>query len=258
MARRERSTVPPNHYVIAIALRPVRMRLVSVSNTIFEGTMPTGMVHVSEPGQTVEADFFSPCDFVHFHVAAAYVRDRREATGLHCTARAQSEDRRLRDLLFRDDLAAQLSRTLTDEFGGGDPHYAASVGQTILMRVLASRPAASRVGALPKWRLRRVQELLAANIAEPITLADLAEAAGLSRMHFAAQFRAATGCSPHEYLLQHRIECAKQMLTSMDMPIVEVALSVGFQTQSHFSTVFKRLAGETPARWQRCRRAGMR
>jgi AraC-like DNA-binding protein len=209
--------------------------------------MPTGMIHVTEPGQVVDAEFFSPCDFIHFHVAAGYLQDRHVA--------AASTQRSLRDLLVRDELAAQLSRSLTEDLDGGDPLYAHSVGQTILMRVLARRPATPCVGALPKWRLRRVQEHLTANIAEPISLADLAGAAGLSRMHFAAQFRVATGCRPHDYLLQHRIEHAKQMLISTDTPLVEVALSVGFQTQSHFSTVFKRLAGDTPARWQRAQRA---
>jgi len=75
--------------------------------------------------------------------------------------------------------------------------------------------------------------------------------AGLSKMHFAAQFRAATGYRPHEYLLHQRVERAKAMLSSLEMPLVEVALSVGFRAQAHFSTVFKRLTGETPGRWRR-------
>ena len=122
-----------------------------------------------------------------------------------------------------------------------------------MMRLLTRRRPSSppRVAALLKWRLQRVQDHIDANIAEPISLAELAAAAGLSRMHFAAQFRAATGCSPHEYLLQQRIECAKAMLSSAGVSLAETALNVGFQTQSHFSTVFKRLTGETPARWQR-------
>jgi AraC-like DNA-binding protein len=181
-------------------------------------------------------------------VAAAYLRDRH--------AVAVFEGRSLRDLVVRDELAAQLSRSLTLAPNGGDPFYLESVGQTVLMRALAPRPAPPRVGGLPRWRLRRVQEYLAANLSEPISLADLAGVAGLSRMHFAAQFRVATGCRPHDFLLQHRIESAKRILAEKNTPLVEVALSVGFQTQSHFSTVFKRLVGESPARWQRARRAG--
>ena len=251
-ARVERSAAPFDRYVIGVALRPVRIRVGRGTETAFEGMMPSGMVHVTEPGQALEAEFFGPCDFIHYHVAADVLHDCR--AGLGQGGCEDAGPRRLRDLLHRDDLAAQLSRTLTDDAEGGDPAYADSVGRTILMRVLARRPQAARVGTLPKWRLRRVQEYLVANISEPISLADLAEAAGLSRMHFAAQFRVATGCRPHDYLLQQRIERAKQMLADTDTPLVEVALSVGFQTQSHFSTVFRRLAGETPGRWQRTRR----
>jgi AraC family transcriptional regulator len=83
-----------------------------------------------------------------------------------------------------------------------------------------------------------------------ISLSDLANVAGLSRMHFAAQFRAATGYRPHDYLLYQRIESAKEILSGTDVPLAQVALTVGFHAQAHFSTVFKRLTGDTPARWR--------
>ena len=248
------ATCLADRYVIGVALRPVRLRMGRGDDAVFEGTMSTGTVHVTEPGQTAEAEFFTPCDFVHFQVAAGYFRDRQAVSSCELSAaneQASPGERSMRNLVVHDKLAAQLSRTLTVDLNGGDPFYAESVGRTILMRVLAQRPPAPRVGALPKWRMRRVREHLVANVSEPISLADLADAAGLSRVHFATQFRVATGCRPHDYLFQHGIECAKQMLIETDTSLVEVALNVGFQTQSHFSTVFKRLAGDTPARWQR-------
>jgi AraC-like DNA-binding protein len=69
-------------------------------------------------------------------------------------------------------------------------------------------------------------------------------------MHFAAQFRAATGLRPHEYLLRRRIERAQELLLGSGMPVVEVALSVGFQTQSHFTSAFKRIVGQPPSAWR--------
>jgi AraC-like DNA-binding protein len=89
-----------------------------------------------------------------------------------------------------------------------------------------------------------------ANLAEPISLADIASAAGLSRMHFAAQFRAATGLRPHEYLLQRRIERAQELLLNSRLPLVEIAFDVGFKTQAHFTTVFARFVNETPNSWR--------
>ena len=103
---------------------------------------------------------------------------------------------------------------------------------------------------LPSWRLRRVEAYIDANIEGPVTLADLARAAGLSPMHFAAQFRRLTGVRPHEFLLRRRIDHAQAMLADPRAKLVDVALSVGFQTQAHFTTVFKRFVGETPHRWR--------
>ena len=257
-ARQERSTGVPDRYVIGVALRPVRARVGRRDSPIFEGMLSAGAVHVTAPGQPAEAEFFSPCDFVHFHVAADYLRERHvtalSKSGLHAGGTVLAPG--LHDLVTRDELAAHLSRTLTHSAGSNDPLYTESVGQTILIRLLANTQPPSRVGALPKWRMRRVVEHVVNHIADPIRLADLARVAGLSRMHFAAQFKAAAGCRPHDFVLQHRIEAAKEMLTDTDLPLVEVALSTGFQTQSHFSGVFKKLVGETPARWQRAQRLG--
>jgi AraC family transcriptional regulator len=106
------------------------------------------------------------------------------------------------------------------------------------------------VRSLQKWRLKRVLQYVDENIGAKITLQDLAVVAGLSRMHFAAQFRAAMGLRPHEYLLKRRIERAEEMLKQAQVSLVDVALTVGFQTQAHFTTVFKRFAGDTPYQWR--------
>ena len=122
------------------------------------------------------------------------------------------------------------------------------------MHVARLRPSLSKVAALPKWRLKRVEEYIQSNLDSSISLSDLARVAGLSRMHFAAQFRAATGYRPHEFLLHQRIQHAKHMMSHSGMQLADVALATGFRTQAHFSTVFKRLTDETPARWRDARR----
>jgi AraC family transcriptional regulator len=110
--------------------------------------------------------------------------------------------------------------------------------------------ARRQIRALQKWRLKRVVEYVDNHIADKICLLDLAAVAGLSRMHFASQFRVATGLRPHEFLLRRRIRRAEELLQNSTMAIVEIALNVGFQTQAHFTTVFKRFVGCTPRQWR--------
>jgi len=135
--------------------------------------------------------------------------------------------------------------------------YTDAIRLAVLARCLGLRsPGAAALGnkpapaTLPMWRLKRVTDYIDEHIGEPLSLADLAEAAGLSKMYFAAQFRAATGLRPHEYVLRRRIDHAKDLLTETEDSLVETAFSVGFQTQAHFTTVFKRIVGAPPAQWR--------
>ncbi|WP_163504733.1 helix-turn-helix domain-containing protein, partial [Escherichia coli] len=83
-------------------------------------------------------------------------------------------------------------------------------------------------------------EYIDSHLTDKISLQDIAAAAGLSRMHFASQFRAATGMRPHDYLLRQRIRRAEHLLSQTDLSLAEIALTVGFRTQAHFTSVFKR------------------
>jgi AraC-like DNA-binding protein len=106
------------------------------------------------------------------------------------------------------------------------------------------------IRALQKWRLKRVVEYVDINLSSKVSLQNLAAIAGLSRMHFASQFRIATGFRPHEFVLRRRIQRSKELLRTDPTPIFEVAFAVGFQTQAHFTTVFKRFTGFTPRQWR--------
>jgi AraC family transcriptional regulator len=126
----------------------------------------------------------------------------------------------------------------------------ASLVETLTPSIPAMAPRRA-VPALSKWRLSRVQAYIDGHICEAITLDNLAATAGLSRMYFSRQFQAATGLSPHEYVLRKRIERAQHRLAATVDPLVDIGLSVGFQTQAHFTTVFKKIVGHTPLQWRR-------
>jgi AraC family transcriptional regulator len=133
--------------------------------------------------------------------------------------------------------------------------YTDALHRTLLARLADIRghdepKTPSRVRPLPKWRLKRVCEFVDANLDRRLSLQVLAQVAGVSRMYFAAQFRVATNLSPHNYVLQRKLARAEKLLSSTGDSIVNIALGVGFQTQSHFTTAFKRAKGVTPNRWR--------
>jgi len=243
--RYERAVSPPDRHVIGVALKTTRLKFTRGQYTIFDGIMPAGTLHVTGPSQLLIAEFFRPCDFVHLYVSSDYLR-KHQNVFIPIALPTHPGDR-----FVRDSLAELLARTLAESGNTRDQLYTEIVGQILAMSIARMGLSQSRISALPKWRLKRVREFVNAHLDDALSLGDLAAVAGLSRMHFAAQFRAATGYSPHEYLLYQRIESAKSMLSGTDMSLAEVALSVGFQTQPHFSTVFKRHTGESPARWRR-------
>ncbi len=112
---------------------------------------------------------------------------------------------------------------------------------------------------LMTWRLKRVVAYVEAHIADRLTLQDLSRAAGISRMHFAAQFKALTGVTPHHYVLARRVEFSQTLLCAQEHTIAEIALAVGFSNQPHYTTVFRKFVGQTPGRWRRgMRRVGQK
>ena len=99
-------------------------------------------------------------------------------------------------------------------------------------------------------RLRRVLEFIHANLDRNIHLEELAETAGMSAFHFAKLFKLSTGKTPHQYLLQCRLERAKQLLRDPRVSLSEVSLQIGFADQSHLTTVFRRFVGVTPSKFR--------
>jgi AraC family transcriptional regulator len=100
-------------------------------------------------------------------------------------------------------------------------------------------------------RLALVRNYIELNLGEAISLEDLARVAGISRFHFARQFRACTGESPMGYLLRTRVERAKTLLRDSRTRIVDVSAELGFADQSHFTRTFRRLVGMPPSVYAR-------
>ncbi len=123
-------------------------------------------------------------------------------------------------------------------------------GALVDRHAVRRRSAPTYGGGLTPARLRRVAELVHAKIEEELSLDEMADEAGLSTAHFSQTFRKSTGKSPHQFVLNHRVERAKRMLRAADMRILDVAVACGFKTQQHFARVFRQLCGASPTEYR--------
>ncbi len=87
-------------------------------------------------------------------------------------------------------------------------------------------------------------------LGEGLSLSDLATVAGLSPNHFARVFKRTFGTAPHRYLVEQRIARACELLGDPRRSLVEVSYTVGFSSQSHLNTVFRRYLRTTPAAYR--------
>jgi AraC family transcriptional regulator len=244
---------PRGYYVASLFMRTTQLVLSNDAGKIHQGELRSGSFHLSAPGQTLRAQFHAPCEILHLHLSEAFMRRMAEASdGLHYLGVHTPAG------LYQDDVITQLGRALLaadDKMCGWQ--YAERVAAPIVSRyfhLLAQSQLTDgqpRRIALPRWRLQRVRDYVQQHLGQTLTLSDMAAAVNLSPMHFAAQFRIATGQRPHDYLLACRIDRAKTLLATTDRSLIDITLEVGFCTQAHFTTVFKRFTGTTPSLWRR-------
>lgn len=107
---------------------------------------------------------------------------------------------------------------------------------------------------LARWQLARVEKFIENNLSDPIRLKTLAQLINLSESQFRRAFKAATGVSPHQWILRMRVERAKELLLKGESKMIDIALATGFVEQSHFNRLFARMTGQPPKIWQRANR----
>ena len=109
-------------------------------------------------------------------------------------------------------------------------------------------------GGLAPASLRRVHDYVDRHLDRTISLGELAKLSGLSVFHFARSFKQSQGTTPHRYVMQRRIEHARNMLATTDLPLCEIAFAAGFADQSHLARHFRQQVGVPPGYFRRSTR----
>jgi AraC-like DNA-binding protein len=153
--------------------------------------------------------------------------------GLCHSVLPEFEDARASESLLFDHVSRALATHVAEAYGGMRPN------------------SMMRSGGLAAWQERRAKDFLAANLDGAVALADVARECRLSVSHFSRAFRQSMGVAPHGWLLNRRVELAKDLLRDRESSLSQIALRCGFADQSHFTRVFTRRAGVSPGAWRR-------
>ncbi|GAA6616095.1 helix-turn-helix domain-containing protein [Scytonema sp. NUACC26] len=129
--------------------------------------------------------------------------------------------------------------------------YVESLTQVLVIHLLrrystVTQTITSQNRNLTHNQLQQAIDYIHTHLDRDLSLTEIAQVINISPVYFARLFKRAIGTSPHQYVIQQRVERAKEMLLKTDLTIADVALQVGFSSQSHLTQQFKRFTGITP------------
>jgi AraC family transcriptional regulator len=133
--------------------------------------------------------------------------------------------------------------------------YGESLGTALAARLVqnyaVSKPSLEvKANGLPQSQLQRVMDYMKANLTQDLSILELATLTRMSESHFSRSFKQSIGIAPYQYLMQQRVERAKQLLKQHEISISDVALDCGFANQTHLTKVFRQITGVTPKAYQ--------
>lgn len=182
----------------------------------------------------------------------SFVRDIQEELG------RRHSDVEARATGFRDSAFVNLMFLLEQEAKSGGRSgrlYADHLAYAAVVRLFSlgmkGEDSQNSSNFLSGPRLRRVIDRMQAALSSDLDLKTLAVESGYSRNHFLRMFRAATGYSPHQYLLRLRLKRAQEMMTNKSIHLDDIALECGFSSHSHLSSAFRHILGVTPSEYRR-------
>ena len=215
---------------------------------------PLGCAYLYDLRDNPVVGLDTPFDSLRFYMSQAaleelaYDRALRRVGGLHMPTFGGQD-------LVMYGLAQSLAAAM-DQTGECTSLFADHVALAFhdhVVHAYGDVPAGDRKmrGGLAPWQVRRAKEFIDANLDGDPSIAQLASECGLSRSYFTRAFKQAMGMPPHQWLTKRRLEGAKQLMQETRLELVEIAIASGFADQSHFTRVFSRNEGLSPAAWRR-------
>jgi AraC family transcriptional regulator len=239
-----------SHLVILHLNGPVTVRRGHLGLTRSR-TIPAGGLFVHPAGKDLTVELGGQLDTVHAYITDAALQEAHDgARSIELAEELGSEDPLIEQLMLTLDRVMEnwepSARTYVDHLGCALAAQLARQHCAGVDRAAGADARPVRAG-LTDRQFAAVRELIEARLAEPIPLREMAAAARLSVSQFSRQFKARTGLSPHQFLVQLRVDAACRLLRDSTLPIAELAQRCGFSHQEHLTRVLRAHLGTTPA-----------
>lgn len=215
-------------------------------------------VHLERDGRV---DVQTPFDMIHFCIPRISLGEIAQDFGVRSI-----DALRCPALVTADPVIARLAKCLRPSLVGTEDLGAPFVDHILLaLQAHVARkygemriPLRSGRESLAPWQVHRAKEFMASRISGSVSLAELAQECQLSVSHFARAFKGTIGIAPHRWLVEQKMERAKQLLKSTSLTITAIALECGFSHRGPFSNAFQRTIGINPGEWRRARQTSRR
>ena len=208
-----------------------------------------GDINVLPAGTTARWFFATPVNAVLLRLSPALFEEAADALDLKPTHAKLTPALRMRDPHIE-----HVGWLLNEQRVRGNPRgrlWTESVAYAVALRLVRrsqsiSKSLRSPGRVLPKWRLRSVCDYIEAHLSHELSLRELAGVAGFSVPHFQMLFKQATGFAVHRYVIERRVERARQLLLRGERSMTDIALEAGFAHHSHMTRCMHRLLGINP------------
>jgi AraC family transcriptional regulator len=238
---------------LSLAARPVKMLHVRGGKT-YTGLYGKGDISVTPAKIPFFARWEGEDHYLQIQIASQFIQTVAKET------LAINPDRLelLSEFKIRDPQIEAIGRLLLTELQQenlGGKLYIESLTNVLAIHLIRQY-ATTKVqlpiykGGLSQRQLLHILNYIHEHLDRDIKLADLANQLGMSQFHFSDLFKQSLGITPYQYLLQQRIERAKQLLKEGDRSIMDIALLCGFNSHSHLSKQFRQLTGITPKQYR--------
>jgi AraC family transcriptional regulator len=234
---------------LSLAPRPVRLLQIQGGKT-YTGLYGKGDIAITPAKMPFFARWESDDHYLQIRIASRFIQTvARETVDTNPDRLELLPEFRTRDPHIESIGMLLLAELKQENLGGR--LYIESLANVLAVHLLRQYAAVNPrlsvyEGGLPERHLRRVLEYINEHLDEEIKLIDLAALLDISQFHFSHLFKQSTGISPYQYLLQQRVERAKQLLKQTDRSIMDIAFLCGFNSHSHLSKQFRQSTGMTP------------